>query len=240
MMHKVKSSSLALSFFILTIGTLGGWSGSQHFFGSKIGSEFLKLALVFASIIYMSKVCIYCKAKTSLFYQLIFIGLLSIDLAWLLSCLILPLLLLESISKFEKAVMGAFYFIICFANVKLAVRTFEQKWKKIGNAAVEKNLKSGSDIIAWEEIVKSLKLTITIFIPGLPKNLYDIVTGLMFLLLALGYIFRSINPVLSMIALMIPCSTCAACCLQNTSYRFAEARKVRLIEHEKNVKFTAV
>ncbi len=204
--------------------------------GEVAADEFIKFGGALAVAIFMGKVAIFKKAKSLLFYQILFIGGFGFDLAWFLSCFFLPLLWMDAIGIVEKIAVAIFYFLVCFFNVRLALKIFSMKWNGIGDAKFRKEFDVGQNCVDWSSVSKSMKLTAVIFVPGIPKKYEDLISVVMLFLIILGVALRSGSPKYSMVALSIPFSICAACCLQMSVYHFSEARMVRIIETRKSVK----
>jgi hypothetical protein len=157
-------------------------------------------------------------------------------LAWFLSCFFLPLLWIDEIGVMEKISVGIFYFLVCLFNVRFATTIFSLKWNGIGEAKFEKEFDVDKNCVDWASVSKSMKLSAIIFVPGIPRKYEDLISIVMFFLIILGIALRSGSPAYSMVALSIPFSICAACCLQVSMYHFSEAQMVRIIEMKNGVK----
>jgi hypothetical protein len=234
-MHKVTYKSLLLSLFILFLGAFGGWLLTRKMLDYEVGLQFLRFGVIISAAIFFSKLCIYFKAKKLLFFQILFIGGFGVDIAWFLSCLFLPLFWIGSISVTIKIAIMTAFLLICFGNVLLALRVFEGKWKAIGEAKFEEAYKKFENTVNWECISKAMKISAIIFIPGAPKKYSDLISVILFILLMLGFALRGAYPVFSMVSWAFPFSVCAACCLQMSSYHFAQAGRVFDIEKNKNI-----
>lgn len=234
--HKTGLGLLIASCLILVLGTMGGFLFSGNALGEEPAFRFAQFGIFFSVFAVSIKLYLYLKAKNSLFYQLIFIGTIGFDLAWFASCCFLPLLWAPSVAMMVKGLALVGYIVICYCNFILAITTFKSKWRECGDATFEKKYDASKRTVDWEAILKKMQLTVIIHVPGMPKKFMDLFTLLMFLFLILGFVLRKIEPIWSMTALSMPCAVCAACCMQMTGYRFAEAQQVRLIEKIKQLK----
>lgn len=239
MMHKVTASSLIVSFSVLMIGTTGSWLYSENY-GHEVSSKILKFCLTFVCLAFAIKLYIYRKAKKYLLYQLLFIAILGVDLAWFATCPFLPLFWSDDLNLLHKLFLVYFYLCIIFFNVKFAIKNFESQWRKFGAVAFDNICTGDGAELRWKEVSKSMKLTASIFVPGLPKKAHKIMIAISFILMLTGYVLRTRNPDLSMMALSIPCTMCAACCLQMSCYRFAEVKKIKFIECSKKIKLDSI
>lgn len=235
-MHKVTYKSLLMSISILSLAVLAGWLFVEKLINKKSGMEFVSVGLIVSGSLFIMQFGIFNKAKKLLFYQLLFMAVFGLDLAWFLTCFFLPLLWLPSASFALKLIMICVFIFVCISNILLATRTLEKKWEKAGIMAFEEKYREDKKSIMWGEVFDSMKISSTIYIPGVSRKHDQILSFVLFVFLIGGVILRSINPVYSMVALGIPLSVCAACCLQMSAYRVAEARKVRMLELSKNIK----
>ena len=239
-MHSVKLTSLFLSFSILLLGTIGGWLFALKGIGHEEGAEFLKFGLCFSSILFLSKLSIYSKAKNFLFYQLLFISGFGIELAWFLSCFFLPLLWLHTVDIIVRMISFCIYISICIGNILFAFKEFERMWDATDAIDFEKKIKSTENRAKQNEIFERIAIPAVIYIPGFPNRYIDLVSVVLFIFLVVGFSVRGNYPVLSMAALGITFSVCAACLLQISVYRILEARKILAFEKGESLRIASV
>lgn len=189
-MKKINYTFLLAEFFILYLGALTGWILARKIVGDKSGFQFLMLALFVSSILFAGKILIYSKAKKSLFYNLIFIGGIAIDLAWLFNCLILPLFWLSNFGLFQKICVLAFYTHICVGNILLALKTFDEKWENAGRRKVEEIFELDQNPVDWGEVSRSMRLEAVLFIPGIPLKYGSAISVILVLMAFLGLVLR--------------------------------------------------
>jgi hypothetical protein len=79
-MHKVKFSSLLLSFLILLIASGGGWLMTAKAGGEVAAHEFIKFSGALAFVIFVGKVVIFKKAKR--YYFIKYYLLADLALIW--------------------------------------------------------------------------------------------------------------------------------------------------------------
>jgi len=84
--------SLLLSICILSISVLAGFLLSRKILPYEPSLELLKIEIFVAATIFLLQISLYSKAKTHLFYQLLFIGCFGFSLILMLVSLFLPLL----------------------------------------------------------------------------------------------------------------------------------------------------
>lgn len=229
-MKKLTYKFLVSAFLILYLGAFAGGILAGKIVGEKSGNQFLMLAFAVSSLLFGAKILIYAKAKNSLFYNFIFVGGITVDLAWLLYCFILPLFWLPEFRIFQKFCVLTVYMNICVGNILLAFKTFDEKWESSGRLKFDEMSELNKDFVDWEKISKSMMLEAILFIPGVPLKFGNAISVILVALAFLGLALRGMFPMLSMFALVLPFSMAAACCLQISSYGFALARKVKSIE----------
>jgi hypothetical protein len=239
-MRKISCVHLARSFFLLFISTLGGMAIIEKTVDDEAAVHFLKVGLFICFVMIAFKVLIFAKAKKFLFYQLLFIASFIIDLAWLLSCLFLPLFWMHSISTFIKIAVLLFFVFVCICNVRLALSEFDKGWAQAGSAKFEKLYKDSQDYVEWEQVTKSLRMTAVIYLPGARKKYEEFVSLVLFFLFIFGASFQKSHPGLGMAMLAIPCTISVACLLQISTYHFAQALLIHEIEGRKNTRLKSV
>lgn len=232
-MHQVTYKSLVLSFSILFLSVITGWLLTEKAVSHQSALEFVPVGIFIASILFLLKLIIFTKAKNRLFYQLLFIGGFGLDLSWFLTCFFVPLLWVKYVDLPFKVGVSAIYFSVCVLNIILAIKTFSVRWREVGARKFERIFTSTEKSVDWTAIFKAMKISPIIYLPGVSRNLDGLVSIILIFLLILGCLLRTQHPVLSLIAIGLPFSVFAACCLQMTSYRFAEARQVKIIEINK-------
>jgi hypothetical protein len=239
MMHQVKFTSLLLSLSLLCLGVLAGWLITTKAAGPIAASQFVHFGIYFSALVFLVKVWIYMKARRLLLFQIIFIGGFGLDVAWVFSCLFLPLIWLPTINTIWKAAIVIAYAVICAGNVRLAIRLFDEKWERISLASFENTGCSSRNADEWKLLVKPMRISATIFLPGIPARFSDLISILCLALMIVGFIFRGISPVVSMLFLGLPFSICAGCCLQMSAYHFSEATRLAMFEKKRKVAYKA-
>lgn len=236
-MHKVKYTSLLLSSALLGMGVLIGWLILSKLIEHRASLQFIRFAFYCSGLIFLIKLLIYKKAKELLLFQIIFIGVLGVDLAWFFTCFFLPLIWLPSVDIVCKIFVLAVYAMICVGNVRLAIRIFNDKWKSLAFSNSGEKFSFSGHPEEWISSVKSMKISATIFLPGIPVRYSNLISIAFLIFLIIGFVLRGISPTFSMLFLVFPFSICAGCCLQMSAYHFSEAVRLAMFEKKNNVSF---
>jgi hypothetical protein len=234
-MHQVKYTSLLLSLSLLCMGVLAGWLVTAKAVGPLASNQFLHFGIYFASSILLFKLAIYVKARQLLLFQIIFIGGFGLDLAWLFSCFFLPLMWVPSIDIVWKFGIMAVHTMICAGNVQIAIRLFNVKWKGISLSRFKNKNSYSRGAREWKILVKPMKISATVYLPGIPLRYSDLISLLCLILMIVGSGFRAVSPIFSMLFLALPFSICAGCCLQMSAYHFSEAVRLAMFEKKNKV-----
>lgn len=234
-MNKVTFNSLVLSFTVLIISTIGGALITQKLAEGDAGFSFLWLGSAIASLIFLSQLLTCSKARKNLFSQLLFFGFFGFSMVWFMLSLFLPIFWIDEIGVNIKAVLFAAFFIIMGFNIKLGWRTLNKRWTETGAAAFEAEFKAGSTACDWNKVIKKMKITHNIFIPGLSEKWTSAASVVLVAFMILGLNLRTVYPVFSVFAWGIPAIVIASYFIQVCGFYFAQAAQVRRLEDNLNI-----
>jgi Na+/proline symporter len=125
-MHSATYKSLLLSIFILLMGVLTGFLLSRKIISNELSLELLKLETFVAVTIFSLQIFVYSRAKTQLFYQLLFIGFLGFSLILMLVSLFLPLFWVKHVAAGWKFLIASIFIVLATFNVFLAFRLYKK------------------------------------------------------------------------------------------------------------------
>jgi hypothetical protein len=231
------ASLLACLVFIIsiTIGTaitlkLTNWHTALNYlcFTSIISI----LAFIFQLIKYKS-------GKENLTDQLFYLGSLSFGMVWFMLSLFMPIFWMGNISFPEKALLGFISIILLVSNFFLGANEIRKKWKGRGCAEFKKEYDKSGMSADWEKILLKMDFTLAIHIPGIPKNLNDIISILLVVFMIIGFNLRYSMPSLSIFAWGIPSVVFAGCFVQLIGSYFSQRKIVQDIELENSAKIPA-
>lgn len=239
-MHSATYKSLLLSIFILLMAVLTGFLLSQKIISNELSHELLKLETFAAVTIFSLQIFVYSRAKTQLFYQLLFIGFFGFSLILMLVSLFLPLFWVKHLAVGWKFLIASIFIGLAIFNVFLAFRLYKKRWAEVGRREFDILFKQNSDLIDWNQIQRVTKISIDMLFPGINQVWSDIITLIMFALLFVGCALRGPYPVLGMATWALPFSLCAMGFLQASAYNFAQAQGVRLLQRQCGMTFKSV
>lgn len=237
LMQKIRLSSIFLSFFFLSTGSLIGWLAGEDVIKREGIHGFLQFLIAIPAIIFLFQISIYRDATRWLQSQLKFLGSISLTLAWFMVSLALPIFWSELIGIYPKLLILMIFAILCIANIQFSKQSFNKKWSQTGQSAFDKLFEPKTTRVDWEKIIRSMKHDFDIYIPGLSKKLSNFVAILAAAVLVIGHFIREIYPVYSMLAWAFSFSIGASWCCQIGVYNFMHAKKVRALEKKYNIQF---
>lgn len=207
---------------------------------NELSLELLKLEIFVAIAIFSLQIFVYSRAKTKLFYQLLFIGFFGFSLILMLVSLFLPLFWVKHVGIGWKFLIASIFIMLAILNVFLTFRLHKKRWAEVGRSEFDVLFNKNSDLIDWNQIQRVTKFSIDILFPGINKVWSDIVTLIMLTLLVLGCVLRGPYPVFGMATWALPFSVCAMGFLQASAYNFAQALVVKLLQRQCGMTFKSV
>ncbi|MFM9438501.1 hypothetical protein ACFDR9_005608 [Janthinobacterium sp. CG_23.3] len=234
-MTKVTLNSLFLSLFALSLSNLTGWLLTEKIATPQAGASFLYIGIPITLTIFIYQTLFFRGAQKKLFSYLMYWGSFGFTLGWLMFCFFIPLFWADSIATMTKTSFFGIIAIICGANILIALRIVDRKWKDVGATEFENRFRLADSTVEWDKVVKKMEIRPKIYLPGVPESWTNAVSILMVVLAFLGVILRVSYPIFSAFAWGIPFSIVAAFFLQVGAYIFAQACKVRTFEKNKNM-----
>lgn len=219
-----------LSLFILSVGTLVAWILTKKIVGEQAGLQFAGVGALVVSAIFVGQLSIYSRAKTTLYFQLVFLGTFGFTMGWLMLCLFMPVFWLDTIGIYTKIAAGVIFLLVSASNIALAFRELDKKWEAIGQPLFEKMHNPSINTIDWEKIATSMQITGRIYLPGVPKILSNVISVAIGVFMLAGLSLRNSYPVFSVFAWGIPSAILATFFMQMSGYQFAQAGKVAILE----------
>ena len=220
---------MLVSLPMLWAGNLVGWAIASKLAGPPAGAEFLKISAIGTSILFLVQAILYFWAKQRLVRQLIFASMAGLSLIWFMLCLILPIFWMQAIVGVVKIGLVIFSSVSFLGNFWFGIYRFNESWSE-NDPDINQYFDARSNTLDWDEIIKSLRLSVSMFIPGVPAWLEPVLSVLMVLLMLLGLNLRNIFPIFSVFVWGIPCIVVSATIFQMLALNVAQARKVFQLE----------
>ncbi|WP_170976853.1 hypothetical protein [Massilia sp. HP4] len=239
MIRNISIRLLGIFFLVLMAGTVFGWLMVEDFAGEKVGKIFLGSGLSIALLIFSIQSALFFWAGSRLYRQLIFLTAGVFSITWFMFCFFVPLLLTDYIRIEIRVVMVVALLYLSASNVLEAHRKFSQKWKNLEklDRYIKREDDVGKGFIDWDRLIKSMDLSIEIYIPGVPSNIAAAISVAMVIFMLLGFFLKSIFPMFSAFAWGIPSASIVAYFFQVVGYNAAQAMKVKSLERKFNMKF---
>lgn len=207
-------SSIFLSAFLSIGATAGGWAITSALAGEVAARSFLHLSISIVTGMLGLHTLLFMKIKDRACYLVLFNIFAAFGVLWMMLCLVLPLFWMESIDVSGKILTILFSIVLFYLNVVRGMRTFRARWDSVGERLLGKYYKADRGVVEWVEIVNSLKLPFSIYIPGIPKRLEPILSVVLVISMLAGLSFRKLSPEFSVFAWGIPSIVCIAAILQ--------------------------
>lgn len=231
-MEKPTATILSISFFLLLFSTVGGALLASRLAGGNAGYGSIVLGTIGASLIFLMQVALYRMIHNSLLYAIVFGAALLLTLAWIMFCLFMPILWMDSLPVYAKTFVVCILLLLSVLNFLKGRSEFLRSWSSRPDRLRLGNLDPIKGTIAWEKVVLSLKQEPDLYIPGLPRRLSTVAGVLLVVFMLIGLNFRTTFPVFSAFAWGIPSAVMTAFVFQLIGQKMGEARKVREIQAE--------
>lgn len=201
----IRSPSLLFCAAFLSIGGVtGGWVITGRLAGDGAGVSFLLFGGLVALLMFMVLTALYKMARQRVIFLVLFNITLFINLTWYLSCLLLPIFWMGSIGVSAKLGICLFALCLYYVNVAKGMHIFKVKWEIVASQLMRRHYDRKHNVIDWENLVRSLKLEVSLYVPGVPEKLIWIIYVLSLVSIFSGFALRNAFPVYSVFAWGIP------------------------------------
>ncbi|WP_292044567.1 hypothetical protein [Massilia sp. UBA6681] len=207
-------SRIYLSAFLSAGASIGGWAITSRFAGDVAAASFLYLSIPIVIGVLVLQAVLFMNIKDRVCHLVLFNIVSAFGVLWMMFCLVLPLLWMDSIYMSVRIVIFCAALLLFYLNIIKGLRNFRLRWGNIGRALLGKHYKSDRGLIAWEEVIGSLKLSISFHVPGIPQKLEPILSVVLVISMLAGLSLRKIFPTFSIFAWSIPSLICIATILQ--------------------------
>jgi hypothetical protein len=214
---------------LITLKLTDSDSAMSYFFFTSIVS-------IFAFSLLLKK---YKSGQINLSDQLLYFCFYGFCLVWFFLSLFFPIFWMKDISLTKKIIIAFFSIIILTSNFLVGFNEAKEKWHRFGITVFEKEYEKYRQAIAWEKVAEKMKINISIYVPGVPKNLMNLVSILMIGFMILGLNLRTAMPTFSVFAWGIPATVFAGCLIQLMGTYFFLIKLVYRLEKDKSFNIRA-
>lgn len=229
---------VVLCLLLFVGGSASGWAIAYKMAGPNASTSFLHAAAIIVAISFMLQLALFYVYKRTLIGQILFRVIAGLAVTWFMLCLVLPIFWMPSIGLVGKSALATLSALLFVSNGMVGLRHFEQRWVEKA-LPIEKFCNLATAAIDWQKITKSLHITVSIYLPGMPRWLDPIFSVLAVLSMILGLNLRNPYPVFSIFAWGIPCIYAAAGIVQMTAINIAQLIKVYELEKRMCIRFAS-
>ncbi|MCC2971633.1 hypothetical protein [Massilia sp. IC2-476] len=194
--------------------TLGGWAITATFGGDSAALSFLYFSVPTTVGALVIQIVLFSRSEDRLRALIMFNISAGFGVLWLMMCLVLPIFWAGSIGVIGKSILCLFSFVVFYANVAEGVSKFREQWGQKGERILDRHYKAGQGVIDWNKIIGSLKLSASIYIPGIPAKMDPVVSTSLVISMLAGFTLRKVFPIASIFAWSIPSLIVIATILQ--------------------------
>lgn len=221
---------------ILSIGGMaGGWAIASRLAGKDAGLSFLKFSGLVALMIFVALIVLYKMAERRVICLTLYNVTFSVNLIWYTSCLFLPIFWMPSIDIGIRAGIGVFVLCHYYANVVKGMRLFETRWMRVQGDLLRRHYDRKNQILDWDRVVRSLKLEVSLYVPGVPLQLNPILCLVSIVSMLLGLSLRNLFPVYSVFAWGIPIMIINSVFVQMMGLGVSQVLMLHAMEKKDNV-----
>ena len=231
-----RSPTFLLCAAILSVGgAAGGWTITSQLAGSSAGLSFLQFGGFVALMIFAVLTVLYKKAARRVIYLILFNIALFVDIVWFASCVFLPIFWMQSIDIGVK--IGTFLFAagLYWKNIVKGMRGFERKWMSVEQDLMRRYYDRKNQVLDWDGVARSLKLVVSLYIPGMPEKLNPIIYVASIGSMLLGFSLRNVFPIYSVFAWGIPVIIINSIFLQMIGFGISQIYMLSAMEKKESV-----
>lgn len=236
MIRNISFKLLGICFFVLAIGTVTGWLITEDLAGERQGAAMLVVGGVISLLIFVTQLTLFLLAGKRIFVQLLFMASGIFSVAWFMFCLFVPLLWMDSIAVEVKLSMVPALVLLSGFNVVESFRRFNEKWDAQKESVRDEKLRRNGKLMDWDGLIRSMDLSVDIYIPGVPSRICLVLSVLMVGFMLVGFFLKGIFPIFSAFAWGIPSALIVTLFFQVAGYHAAQACRVKLLEQKLNLK----
>lgn len=198
--------------------------------GDSAALSFLQIGVTVVLSMSIVQILLFFLGKTRLIYRILFNIAFGCGIVWFMLCLILPVLWVEDMDGRAKLSLFLLLFFLCISNMIEAKKQFERKWLDGGEAVLLCCRDVKNSAIDWERVIEALKLSIRLYIPGVPRSMTPFISVVLILAMIIGLSVRNLFPMISLFAWGVPTCVAISILMQMIGLGFAQVAKVILLE----------
>ncbi|NNG25329.1 hypothetical protein [Telluria aromaticivorans] len=225
-------SYVSLSTFMCVGGVAGGGAITHKLAGYNAALSFAKFGACMVLALLLVQLILSLKGQKRAIYLILFNMAFTFGIVVFMSCLILPLFwvpAIESNVKLSLLLVSASLWIV---NIKRGIDIFNLRWTDAGGKLLLRYYRKQEREIDWNGILGSLKMSIAIYMPGVPEVLNPLVSILIVISMLAGLSLRSIFPEASLFAWGVPIIIVISLIMQMVGFGIAQFLTLNSLERE--------
>lgn len=225
-------SYVYLSTFMCVGGVAGGWAITHKLAGGGAALSFVKFGACMVLALLMAQLILSMKGQKRAIYLILFNMAFIAGIVVFLSCLILPLFWVPAINFNIKSTFLLISAALWICNVKQGIKIFDGKWEDVGGELLLRYYRKREGEINWNGIIGSLKISIAIYMPGIPEVLNPLISTLIVISMLTGLSLRNVFPEASLFAWGVPIIVVISLVMQMVGFGIAQILKLNNLEKE--------
>lgn len=225
-------SYVSLSAFMCVGGVAGGGAITHKLIGYDAALSFVKFGACTVLLLLMVQLMLSLKSHKRAIYLILFNMAFVAGIIVFMSCLVLPVFWVPAIEIKLKISLALLIAALWIVNVMRGIKIFNLKWMSVGKNLLLRYYKKPEGEIEWHEIVNSLRMSISIYIPGLPEALNPLISILIIISMLAGLSLRNTFREASLFAWAVPLIIVISLVMQMVGFLVAQFAKLSGLEKE--------
>jgi glucose-6-phosphate-specific signal transduction histidine kinase len=239
-MSNSRYSQFFLAVTLLFAGAGGGCALAYKLAGAVAASSFMKFCIVAVLMLSFTQLRLTFLGRRRATYQVLSHVVFAVSIVWFLGCLLLPLFWIPSISMLAKTSMFLVGLFLFAANLLKGVEIFERKWHQVGGELLRCYYNGKANEIGWQKIIQSLKMSVRIYIPGVPERFAPIISVFILTSMFGGLSLRNAFPASSALAWSLSIIVVVSLFVQMIGLAIGQFLQLRSLEKSTNTKIRPV
>ncbi len=228
-------SYVTLSTLMCVGGVAGGGAITHKMAGYNAALSFVKFGVCMVLMLLMVQMILSVKGQKRVIYLILFRMTFTFGIVGFMLCLILPLFWVAEIGLNAKISLSLISLGLWMVNVKRGIEIFNLKWADVGKKLLSRYYRESEAEIDWDGIVGSLKMSVTIYMPGVSGALNPIVSILIVISMLAGLSLRNVFPEVSLFAWGVPIIIAISLIVQMLGFGIAQYLKLNALEKEAGI-----
>lgn len=226
--HKI--SHISLSVFLSAGGTAGGCAITYKLAGYDAALSFLWCGLFVVAALLTMQTILAIKSERRTTHLVLFNISFILGLVWFMLCLILPMFWVPEVGVPAKCLLSLASFGLCSVNISRGIELFKSRWNQAGPELLSRFYDRKRKTIQWQTLVAALRMSVSIYIPGVPDKLNPFISVAIILSMIAGLSLRNVFPLFSLFAWGVPMVIVVSIVMQMIGFAIGQFLEVTALE----------